>query len=154
MIGVYPGSGRAAAIDPGGDLHPILDLNLFASDAAIARWWYGRAGAAFTSGNSMERRDSNPHDQGSRDSAFRFLPSKVNDAYPLNASSVVVALDGCMFTTPNALAALLTMTGGQDYVEITYYQANEAGRPLRRAFLPIYPRSAVDTEWTQLTRSS
>lgn len=86
-------------------------------------------------------------------SGLRFLPSRINDAYPLSASSVILAIDGCAFSSPNALAAMLHAPGGKDYIEVSYFQENESPRVFRRAFIPMYPRAWVNAEWTQLTRA-
>jgi len=83
---------------------------------------------------------------------LQFLPSRINDAYPLNNRSVVIAIDSCAISSENMLGAILHNPGVKDYVEVTYFQEGDASRAFYRAYIPMYPRHAVERELSQLVR--
>jgi hypothetical protein len=89
---------------------------------------------------------------------LQFLPSHANDALPLNANSVVVAVDGYSFRTPNALLGLLSKLDGlgqnRRYVEVVYLQPGEATPHLHRALIPLSVRSQLEPEWSTLASRS
>jgi hypothetical protein len=76
------------------------------------------------------------------------------DAYPLNENSMIVSIDGFIFTDPDTLAALLVAPGVSTYVDVVYYQTDDKNPILRRALVPILQRSDVDQDWTAITAAN
>ena len=86
------------------------------------------------------------------------MASHARDALPLNRRSVVIAIDGFNFVTPAALTAYLEQTAPTEtavrYVEIAYFQSDEKLPVIRRALIPLHPRSAMEPAWSATAASN
>jgi len=83
-----------------------------------------------------------------------FLPTIASAGRPLSANSVIIALDGCSFGNPEALAALLSQPSPKDYVELLYFQPNDPLRRTYRAFVPMTSESGARREWDYLAENN
>jgi hypothetical protein len=85
---------------------------------------------------------------------LRSLPSHPADAQPLSRNSIIVAVDGFSFRTPNALLSLLSKPDGlgqsRRYVEVAYLEPGDTVPKLRRALIPLFVQSATGAEWSAL----
>lgn len=81
------------------------------------------------------------------------VPSIAGQARPLNENSVVIAVDGFDFTNWDGLVGYLNLNMDRRYVEVLYYQADEPGVLLRRAFLPLFNRAELTDDWNGLVQS-
>ncbi len=84
--------------------------------------------------------------------SLQIMPSRARDAAPLNEKSVVVAVDGFSFRTPNAFLGLLSKPDGlgqrRRYVEVVYFQRDDPNALLKRALIPLSIRSDLEPEWS------
>lgn len=89
---------------------------------------------------------------------LRMLPSRIRDAAPLTRSSVVIAVDGFSFRTPNALLGLLANADGlgqaKRYVEVVYLQPEDPSPRLHRVLLPLFARGQIEPEWSTMAAAN
>lgn len=76
-----------------------------------------------------------------------FLPSRRNQAYPIDENSVIIAVGGIGFMSPETLQGMLTAPDEDGYVEVYFFQRNENPAIFRRAFIPIFSRASVNAEY-------
>lgn len=82
--------------------------------------------------------------------ALQFVPGHERDAYPLDSNSIVMAIDGVSFNAPRAFSSPLEYPApGQHYLEIIYFQRGDTDGPMRRAYIPVLPKSSVP-QWDRM----
>ncbi len=82
-------------------------------------------------------------------SGLRFVPGM--SAHPLDADSIVIAIDGVSFNAPHAFSGPLEYPApGQEWVEVIYFQRNDVNGPIRRAYLPFVPKARAGGEWDRM----
>jgi hypothetical protein len=83
---------------------------------------------------------------------LQIMTSHARDALPLNEKSVVVAVDGYSFRTPNAFLSLLSKPDNlgqrRRYVEVVYFQRDDPNAVLKRALIPLSIRGDLEPEWS------
>ena len=82
---------------------------------------------------------------------LRFLPGHARDAFPLNANSVVMAVDGISYNAPRAFSSPLEYPApGQRYVEVLYFQRGDLNGFFHRAYIPLLSDPAALADWNQM----
>ncbi|HEX6369881.1 MAG TPA: hypothetical protein VF006_13260 [Longimicrobium sp.] len=86
---------------------------------------------------------------------LRFVPGHERDAYPLNANSIVFAIDGISFNAPHAFSSSLEYPApGQRYVEVLYFQRGNVDGHFWRAYIPLIPVGNVAADWNRMVDSN
>jgi hypothetical protein len=86
---------------------------------------------------------------------LRFLPGHTRDAYPLNANSIVMSVDGISFNAPRAFSSPLEYPApGQKYVEVLYFQRGDENGYFHRAYIPLLSDPASLADWNRLVDSN
>lgn len=89
--------------------------------------------------------------------ALSFVPSKRQYAEPLDDNSVIISIDGLVFPSAQDMIGYLSAKADVHYeraVEVMYIQRGREREGVRRAFIPIFLRSAMAQEWAELTRDA
>ena len=85
---------------------------------------------------------------------LEFVPGHERDAYPLNADSIVVGIDGISFNAPRAFSTPLEYPPpGQHYVEVIYFQHGDENGTFHRAYIPLFAKSQVP-QWDAMVDSN
>jgi hypothetical protein len=82
-----------------------------------------------------------------------FIPPKRRQAYPIDQNSIIIAMGGIGFMSPDALTGMLSAPDEDGYVEVFFFQKNENPAIFRRAFIPVFQRASVNSEYQQIVRS-
>lgn len=86
---------------------------------------------------------------------LRFLPGHARDAYPLNANSIVMAVDGVSYNAPRAFSSPLEYPApGQRYVEVVYFQRGDVDGYFHRAYIPLLTDAAALADWNRMVDSN
>ena len=86
------------------------------------------------------------------------FPNGKAAAAPLDENSIILTLDGFVFTRPEGLFFYLRYRSSQSHMEVTYYQRGESPLQIRRAFVPTTFLPDADeayvAQWNAMTQAS